>query len=171
MNNVTYAKSICNTSQGWWRRKGGHFLSVKAVSPLLPGAQCRCGGPSPRRHSMVWHTAHFSPLTVSSWTGSHANTWAVGGFFLFSCRSRVLNNIQKDSATYHPLLAKIRSHFFPPPLPNIFLSYRWKGTDTQWCNVEKKFWLTVFKVMEQTEWRVRGQRPPFRGKYFKYNGL
>lgn len=60
--------------------EGGRCKSITAFSPLLPGAQCRCGGPSPRRHSMVWHALHFSPLTVSSWTSSHANTWATGGF-------------------------------------------------------------------------------------------
>lgn len=41
------------------------------------------------------------------------NPWV----FLFSCRSRVLNNIQKDSATYHPVAAKVQSSPFPAPLP------------------------------------------------------
>lgn len=104
------------------------------------------------------------------------NRWV----FLFSCRSRVLNNIQKDSATYHPVLAKIwswsshstlpPSFFFPTFSPLHFgkSACRWKGTDTQWCNLEKKkkAWLMVIKVIVQTEKRVSmeqgGQRPPFK---------
>ncbi len=90
--------------------------------------------------------------------------------FLFSCRSRVLNNIQKDSATYHPVLAKIWSPsffpFFPTFSPPQFgkSTCRWKGTDTQWCNLEK-VWRAVIKVIEQTGKRVSmeqgGQRPPY----------
>lgn len=43
-----------------WRRKGSRF------PVLASGAQQRCGGPSPTRHSMVWHAEPLSPLTVSS---------------------------------------------------------------------------------------------------------
>lgn len=87
------------------------------------------------------------------------NQWV----FLFSCRSRVLNNIQKDSATYHPSVAKIWSPdfflFFPTFSPLDFgeRECRWKGTDTQWCNLEKH-WLTVIKVIEQTERRSSTER-------------
>ena len=41
--------------------------------------------------------------------------------FLFSCRSRVLNNIQKDSVTYRPMLAMTLLAL--PFLPNIFPLY------------------------------------------------
>lgn len=95
------------------------------------------------------------------------NQWV----FLFSCRSRVLNNIQKDSATYHPMLAKIWSPVFFPFFPTFSLlefgksECRWKGTDTQWFSLEK-LWLTVIKVIEQPERRASteqgGQRLPFR---------
>lgn len=86
------------------------------------------------------------------------NRWV----FLFSCRSRVLNNIQKDSATYHTTLAKIWSAFFClfffPSLPSQQFSplqfgkraRRWKGTDTQCSNLDK-VWLALIKVIEQTE--------------------
>ena len=95
------------------------------------------------------------------------NQWV----FLFSCRSRVLNNIQKDSATYHPMLAKIWSpslFSFLPTFSSLQFgksACRWKGTDTQWCNLEK-VWLTVIKVIEQTKRRVSteqgGQRLPIK---------
>lgn len=44
------------------------------------------------------------------------NCWV----FLFSCRSIALNNIQNDSATYHPMLAKIRSPALFSPTPRHF---------------------------------------------------
>lgn len=81
------------------------------------------------------------------------NRWV----FLFSCRSRVLNNIQKDSATYHPTLAKIWSVFFCSPSSQHFSPlrfgkrvWRWKGTDTQCCNLDN-VWLAFVKVLEQTK--------------------
>lgn len=148
--------------------------------PLLPGAQCRCGGPSPRRHSMVWHAPHFSLLTVSSWTSSYANTWATGGFSYLVVGQEYLIIFKKTVRHIIPCLPKYDPGLptpLPPPLSSSqhfpLLHFgksacRWKGTDTQWCNLEKKkkAWLMVIKVIVQTEKRVSmeqgGQRPPFK---------
>lgn len=105
---------------GWWRWRGGLWEFIIAISPLLPGAQCRCGGPSPRRHSMVWHALHFSPLTVSSWTSSHANTWATSGFSYLVVGQEYLIIFKKTVRhiipwlpKYDPLIFFLSSQHFP----------------------------------------------------------
>lgn len=149
--------------------------------PLLPGAQCRCGGPSPRRHSMVWHAPHFSLLTVSSWTSSYANTWATGGFSYLVVGQEYLIIFKKTVRHIIPCLPKYDpglptplsppSFFFPTFSPSTFWEEcmqmkRNRYTMVQSWKKEKKAWLMVIKVIVQTEKRVSmeqgGQRPPFK---------
>lgn len=99
----------------------------------------------------------------------HVGNWWV---FLFSCRSRVLNNIQKDSATYLPMLAKIWSPSLPSPpsLSNIFPSTFWEEhmrmKRNRYTMVQSWRSLADGHWKEETEKRVSmeqgGQRPPFR---------
>ncbi len=130
--------------RGRWRmemERGGLCESIIVVSPLLPGAQRRCGGPSPRRHSMVWHALHFSPLTVSSWTSSYANTWATGGFSYLVVGQEYLIIFKKTVRHIIQCLPKYDTFLFSPQhFPLCILggsTCRWKVTDTQWCNLEK----------------------------------
>lgn len=148
------------TFDGDW--KGGLCEYNIAISPLLPGAQRRCGGPSPRRHSVVWHAVRFSLLTVSSWTSSHANTWATGGFSYLVVGQEYLIIFKKTVRHIIPRLPKYDLLFFFlfffPSLPSQQFSplqfgkraRRWKGTDTQCSNLDK-VWLALIKVIEQTE--------------------
>lgn len=124
---VTIKKNRELEGDGQWRWRGG-LCECIAVSPLLPGAQCRCGGPSPRRHSMVWHALHFSPLTVSSWTSSHANTWATGGFSYLVVGQEYLIIFKKTVRHIIPRLPKYDPLLFSLPLflPNIFPSTVWE---------------------------------------------
>lgn len=125
----------------------------KSWFPLLPGVLCRCGGHSPRRLSMVWHSAFSSFHYIVD-----ADSFQLNGLpykhtgarwvFLFSCRSRALNNIQNDSGKYHltstknVVLALKNKTFSPCSLVRLHMK-----RNRYYCAMLKIVLLTVMKAM------------------------
>lgn len=127
--------------------------------PVRVWAQCRCGGHSPRRHFMVWRLLLFSSLTVSSWTSSYANTRPTGGFS-YSCRSRVLSNIQKSRVMDQHMRANIWIPFYHLFPLETFSSEILGMKRTRYAMVQSRKISGWQSLLEKTETRVRRTGAP-----------
>lgn len=142
---------------------------------------------------MVWRVAPLSSLTVSSWTSSYANRRATGGFS-YSCRSRLLSNIQKGHMMDQHARANILIPFYHLFSPQSFLFWDfgestcgWKGPDmqpckedsgcfsgdwtrksfsTQWPTMHPKWWCGRLLRLMRPRWLKRSRACP---RFLKLN--